>query len=486
MLRIRAVNEPGDTPCITAPSETLYGGAEWSAHAYTMTHTYDLAGNRTGLTNPYAACGRGGSGTCSTTYNYSSTTGELTSVADGLTGTTSLQYDVAGRLRSLNFPGSWKDTMDLDLLGQVVSRTAFGSATGINDAMAYDAAGRIVRGTLGQRDGGSYGSSVDTWYGPLGAVAASTGATTAQGGTTTEKFTVDAIGNRRSTEAKNMRPTWHPDVDGIRNSSYNSGGQLTNLTAPSQTSGFYSNKQITYDGSGNVSLSERTEMDYFGGGAVMWDVTASYYDAGDRLRVVNRAIGPYANDESHPGERNVFEEYRYDALGRRISTRSRRTSSCSSSLAECASVVQRTVWDGDHVLMEIRTPGGTNETLTNMESNSPVGSSTNNYPYGTVIYLHGGGMDQPLAVSRQGLSGVSGAYTVFPHANWRGQYEVGHRPDGIDVPSRVDLLRDCVAGRKHNNRRRCRRANGRSDLVRVIDRGADRSIGDDLSPESVL
>jgi RHS repeat-associated protein len=48
-----------------------------------------------------------------------------------------------------------------------------------------------------------------------------------------------------------------------------------------------------------------------------------------------------------------------------------------------------------------------------------------------VGYVHALGIDQPLAVLRFSLYGsYGGLYVVYPHTNWRGQYEVGSRPNG--------------------------------------------------------
>jgi hypothetical protein len=53
--------------------------------------------------------------------------------------------------------------------------------------------------------------------------------------------------------------------------------------------------------------------------------------------------------------------------------RTRRASYCTSS--SCASTLTRTVWDGDHVLYEVRAKGGLAETVATLESDvetSPV------------------------------------------------------------------------------------------------------------------
>jgi RHS repeat-associated protein len=159
-------------------------------------------------------------------------------------------------------------------------------------------------------------------------------------------------------------------------------------------------------------------------------VSKNYYDAGDKLRGFNRALGPYGDDDTHPGNRNVFEEYYYDALGRRVLVRSRRTASCSTEITECGSYVARTVWDGDQVVFEIRTPGGTGTASTTMESDNGVYSGYDGNKYGQTAYVHAGGIDQPVVVMRMGYNGSSTPISVHPHQNWRGSFELGTKSDG--------------------------------------------------------
>src|SRR5690606_11530617 len=53
--------------------------------------------------------------------------------------------------------------------------------------------------------------------------------------------------------------------------------------------------------------------------------------------------------------------------------------------------------------------------------------------FGRVTYVHGVGIDAPLAVTREGLAGTSGGLSVYPHGNWRGEYTDGSVP-GQTVP----------------------------------------------------
>jgi hypothetical protein len=111
----------------------------------------------------------------------------------------------------------------------------------------------------------------------------------------------------------------------------------------------------------------------------------------------------------------TWEEYRYDALGRRIATRVRRHDTtapypasvsgplCQSTTPICRSYVERVWWDGDtdQALFESRTPDGTAD----VSNDDYVGN------------IHGLTLDEPLAV----ISHRAGNVTRIINYNWRGQ-----------------------------------------------------------------
>ena len=101
----------------------------------------------------------------------------------------------------------------------------------------------------------------------------------------------------------------------------------------------------------------------------------------------------------------------------------------------CAqSYMERTVWDGDQVLAEIRAPGGDEVASSAWESDSPSYTTlSGGTVYGRVTYTHALGalgIDAPVAVTRTGLS--EGVRLVFPHANWRGEVASGSVPSSGD------------------------------------------------------
>ena len=151
----------------------------------------------------------------------------------------------------------------------------------------------------------------------------------------------------------------------------------------------------------------------------MYTQALSYYDAGDKLRLFNRyGVGP------------VYEEYRYDAFGRRVVVRSRVTDGCGPPVANCGST-ERTVWDGAQVLYEIRAIGDDSAGGGFMESDDAIGSGMTYGQLGRVGYTHAGGMDRPVTVFRIKLgSGQPDLLPLVPHTDWRGTAAVGHWMNG--------------------------------------------------------
>lgn len=86
--------------------------------------------------------------------------------------------------------------------------------------------------------------------------------------------------------------------------------------------------------------------------------TRTYTSADGQTRVVQRyQVNITVND-------GAYEEYRYDALGRRVLMRTRKTTSPPATggtalctVGPCASAISRWVWDGAQLLGETRAPG---------------------------------------------------------------------------------------------------------------------------------
>ena len=127
-----------------------------------------------------------------------------------------------------------------------------------------------------------------------------------------------------------------------------------------------------------------------------------------------------------PELKGVWEEYRYDPLGRRVLVNTRTKGLCTTSQSfSCASATTRMVWAGDQLLWEIR-----------RSSESPderVGPAA---AYGTVSYTHAGGIDRPLVITKDGTS-------ILPHQNWRGQFSSGTYANGARSDCAVGVTTNC-------------------------------------------
>lgn len=408
---LRSYNSNGTSACDVDPA----GGSAslFSNHNYTLTYTYDLDGRRTALAHP--------AGTQHYTYDPASpSTGRLTSVTDIANLSYSLAYDAAGRLRQVAYPGSVNEVMTYGSDGRLSVRDI---PNVLHDTYWYDARDRVDSVNNQYRAGLSSGLTARTWYNGLGAVIF--GDNYGYAGGWTEQFSTDALGNRLRTQQKGMKPPTDPDYYGIRFSTYDQDAKLTKFadTVLANNQDSYE-EDYRYDGAANLSLRYAQETDFYNNSAgVFFDAGISYYGADGKLRLYNRHIGVGSvSDDSRQGHRGVFEEYRYDALGRRVLVRSRRGSVCANMEStyglECAAYIERVVWDGEQVLIEDRADGSDGLSASALDLETSTGD-----PYGRVVYAHGLGLDEPLSVNKGGT-------VVMPHANWQGQYEVGTLSDG--------------------------------------------------------
>ncbi len=121
---------------------------------------------------------------------------------------------------------------------------------------------------------------------------------------------------------------------------------------------------------------------------------------------------------------SLLEEYRYDALGRRIWTRARRwcddvtgaTGGADAVACEISSVT-RTVWDGNQELAEVEMPATDSTASSTVENDTlaivrPVPGTGDalydaNRLYGQVVYVNGLETDRPLAITRNHYADAS-------------------------------------------------------------------------------
>jgi RHS repeat-associated protein len=441
----------------TLATDTLrirgYASTDSSQHAYGLQYAYDLDGRRTSLRHPHVLAPIVAGVTKDLqTYSYDSVTGALASVTDVLGNTFRYVYDAKQRLDSLLSPGGVREAFHYDDDDQLILRVdsatllvgqpgGFPKALIHRDSLIYDARGKIVEArtlidTL--RFGYSaLGSLVDGATIPTDTLDRLNGEE--------EFYVTDGLGNRHAGWQLNTHNGIQTDSAQNTRFWFYQAGTAREDSADMYPSGappLPINQTVMgwFDGAGDAYASAGIRGN---SSAIVSEAQNSYYDALGRLRafdkrscsathadggqnVCNFAVSVDASDKGY------FDEYRYDALGRRVLIRSRSDSTCPASSLQCVSVVQRTVYDGDHVLYELQMPGADSITPSQLERDT-VTTFQPNLPFGRVAYTNGLVLDKPLDVIRVGYDSTwPGPEAVIPHANWQGVDDIGSFDDGRD------------------------------------------------------
>ena len=441
------------------------------SHIYGLSYTYNDDGEKSTLLHPtgYNVPSLCYTGPCTESYTYSTSTGELTGITDihGLSYT--IDYDNAGRAYKLTSPGSVTgpvtDTKHYDDDGNVTSIVVVSDIGLLSDSMTYDNMGRVRTGHFsGSGVATNPTEDVTMMYHGLGSVIGME--TNASGSVATEAFTVDALGNRLNSWRLPMSSN-AADPSTARVMDVSTNGELMTVTSPKNDSTYatypyFYRKELGYDGVGNLSTVFTKEQNAFGTGgevtmsypvnypvdalgissfpgnvnsmnsmssmqslmgpsdlsienaasfftdSISQTAEAHFYDGDNKLRLFNRHNGIDVNSVS--GSNWLYEEYRYDALGRRVW---RRTQG-----GQAGAYVSRTVWDGDQYLYETISSANT---MPGLESDSAM-----------VGYVNADGLDAPVGVWRGTSSGTVG--TMTPHVDWRGAYALGTWDDGSSNP----------------------------------------------------
>ncbi len=154
------------------------------------------------------------------------------------------------------------------------------------------------------------------------------------------------------------------------------------------------------------------------------------------MRITSVRIAPNAGVG-----RGVFEEYRYDALGRRVWVRAHRDPYCPgadvNAMPICLSTIERFVYDGAQVLYEIRQAGS--DTVSAAVLENDAGTDSNQLDqFGIVAYLHGDGIDQPLGLVRQSYMRTQ---ALVLHRDWQGAIDFATVASGSDAGKPIDCGR---------------------------------------------
>jgi YD repeat-containing protein len=393
---------------------------DFARHAYGLEHAYDLDGRPVSSRLPDQL-----TSLTQVTYQYDPQMAALTLVDHGGVRYT-LQYNGRGELRSIVYPNGYEQTWGYDGDGRTVADTLWNrgslsdprlpaSSAGVvwANALSYDARGRLLR----RYSPAIFYDLLTLRYSGLGSLV---GTDLTQQGTNafnnpatyylSESFAYDPLGNRTFAST-----SWTRVMTGFSESD----GTPDRFATYAPTTGRLASEGITgnpmtysYDGAGNTEYSLRVGSEQ----------RASFYGADGALLAVDwRWVGP--------GDiatwKTAFEEYRYDALGRRVWTQA--TKRCAPNninaqtwlawhSVECmTSLVRRTVWDGAQEVAEIQMPAATSDLVggaTYAENDTdPVdlpllsvqgspGQGDRNPLFGRVVYTQALGLDRPLGVTR--------------------------------------------------------------------------------------
>ncbi|HVX41708.1 MAG TPA: RHS repeat-associated core domain-containing protein [Gemmatimonadaceae bacterium] len=387
-------------------------------HQSVLQYKYDLSGHRTLMSSSAPKFAM------SQTYHYEPNTGLL----DGMTdngASINFVFDGASRLRSRTIVGTGGAQMselrlydDDDRLVERRETAPWGLV--YDDVLTYDSRNKITNAQAG----GVIINNATMAYDGMGALIASY---RDRGSGWTDEYQVDALGNVTQHDENRQQDDWRRTAFVVSGEQVNGSTQSLPGNVGGAEPFIKTMERLAYeqdDGSGNVNATGTIAQAWRTGTyapAVYDDVltgshwTRSYYGADEKLRVTQQSGFTGTNGAA----RTTFLEYRYDALGRRVLMRTQRDSSCNLfTTTDCLSTVDRFVWDGDQLLNETRASAPYYATSSGTEVDATLGSDLE----GSVHYTHGGAIDDPLIVWKNGQSGLVG---IVPHLSWRGGYEAG-------------------------------------------------------------
>jgi RHS repeat-associated protein len=469
---------------------TVDSGGNFTVHQYALRFLYDIDGRRIGLIHPptLEPTGVGTSNQYVYTYN---AFGSLSDIYDFYNNHTHYSYDLDSRIDSIVQPGAIIQTYVYDaesrVTGDSVSNIS-GFPTSADSAhdqpmlratkLSYDLRGK-VRSAVNSYQ---VDDNVTEMYSGLGQISQTvTSFRYLDVGVIPrawfsysrwELSHVDAFGDKLSDTAQTNRGLWFTWAfqwdSGTTSVPYRDTTKYQHNTGrvasfrPSYDVGpdSLNHEVYQFDEKGNMRFSALAT------GALSLNdtmkVQARYYGADDRLRAADTRTTQYPVNGAEAFNTNAggsFEEYRYDALGRRIWVRNRATCWAGQNIECYLSTVRRTVWDGDAELYEIQAPGDTNASVAEMETDTvhfdtvktlmpphsiaeQAGDPFDRTPwYGRVVYVHGLAVDRPVEIVRLGLGvyknpGDTTSYIGYDHMvwsvvyNWQGNADNGSLASG--------------------------------------------------------
>ena len=381
-------------------------GTPYYTQSYGLEYAYDLAGRVVSLRHPQNLAGT----SSLDQFGYHAATGALSQVTGRNGELFTFQYDNLGRPTVTGMPGGVTDSVRYDLEGRPVWHRSVVANTGgdlMYETMQYDVRGKLVRANNGT-------SVFQQWYSGLGNLVATDWQAIGNYNRHVEEYVTDPLGNvvrKQTGDGVTQIGAYgnHP-----RYNAYEPGQArvvaMAKVVPPNPGTDFHQDSTAqAYDRGGNL-LSTYSVAQY------SQSQTRNFYGVDDRLHATQRIavrLNPQTSAMRFDG---VWEEYRYDPLGRRVMVRTRTDADqCNVDPWKCTGSITRFVWAGDQILWELRAPGNDGA---NLEATTGSGNA-----YGRVSYLHARGIDRPLIINKNGTG-------VVPHQNWRGMFAVGTSVSG--------------------------------------------------------
>jgi RHS repeat-associated protein len=436
LLRIGRYGPVSHTQTIEGTTVTTWLPT-FGAHDYLTTYTYDRSGRRKSMRDYL---------TESQTYVYdTAATGLLAKTIDR-GQEVQFTYDDAGRLTGRSIGGTLiAESRTYDIDGRLTSRseTRNGQLV-IGEVLQYDARGKVLRAVTNAGFPEVRDTSTQAYNG-LGALIGQERIQPLIIGAVnpTEFWRFDGLGNmiRRHRNPGVGNSSIAPELERRDNYTYRGDqaglaildptpdGRRKDALTPVSTKG--DEVEHKFDLSGNETETNVIARIFTGqvNGADQWvsqnigsSWTRNFYSADEKLRVRQRSSW-----DADGVLRTVMEEFRYDALGRRVLVRARQNSCQQGSPESCMGTIDRFVWDGNQLLYETRDSAGPTVSGAHLEKTSPTPGRF----FGRVHYTHAGGIDEPLIVWKDDQA------PFVPHRNWRGSYITG-TPIGVVNQNSMD------------------------------------------------
>jgi RHS repeat-associated protein len=394
-------------------------------HDYALEYAYDRNGRPVTIKHPPALSNY------STRFEYDRGMGALRKVIDPLANEFTYEFDARRQVATIMMPRNVYENYRYDQDGSLIHHmvTTVGGVTYHDATLTHDLRGKQTSliNSAGAKD------TVISRYSGLGHIRLNLHSKWLRDDPeqkhtlATERFAFNALGDRTHSEILNET---FQGSNPVRIGHDSSGADWYYQRGTGRLFfniwGIARRDTTQYDEAGNTVFFSQS----MGVNPSSEEDRATYYSADGRARAVDYR-------QVNGAHYTTFDEYRYDALGRRVWVRSRRGCAVNGDdYQPCLqSYVRRTVWAGDQELYEIQMPDNdaSRENDVGSVPTMPRGSGGDYDPntfYGQVAYTHGLGIDRPLSITRMRHANYNGnvwnPFTIVPLWNVRGYADTSY------------------------------------------------------------